>query len=467
MAANAFDIPRAVSSGLATMKRALQLFSLGVALGLATPLVAADVAPARVVVTQTTTGQPSGNAVTAVTPPGQQTRIDVVPVRARTAGVVTAEANDLLERFVVWLHHFFPTIDDRVFHWIACLVVIVLAIVLRQLITKTIFHYLRGLAANTSTTLDDKLFPALERPTATLIMVLGIFAAIAVLRLSPNADLIVGYCAKTAVLTVLVWGFIRGGEAVLDHAEEVAHQRHMTVATFMPLIKKTAFVFAIILGVLFIAESLGAKVGVLLGSLGIGGLALALAAQDMIANLFGSFIVVVDQPFKVGDTIKIGSLIGLVEDIGLRSTKLRLVDKSLAVIPNKSVASESITNLARFTQRRVEQVIGLTYDTSPEQMTGILADIKKLLSAETEIDPSSALVFFRDYSASSLDIWMVYVTKTPDFQGAMQLRERLNLAIMRAVAARGLSFAFPTQTIQLDGPIARQLAETKRGLPQG
>jgi MscS family membrane protein len=94
-------------------------------------------------------------------------------------------------------------------------------------------------------------------------------------------------------------------------------------------------------------------------------------------------------------------------------------------------------------------------------MTTIVADIKKLISAEAEIDPTSVMVYFRDYSASSLDIWAVYVTKSPDFTSSMKLRERLNLSIMQAVAARGLSFAFPTQTIQLDGPVAKKLAEPK------
>ncbi len=380
---------------------------------------------------------------------------------AAPRSVVAAEATDLLERFVNWLHHFFPNIDDALFHWIACGIVIVLAILLRHIITNVIFHYLKKLAEKTETTLDDKLFPALEGPTATLVMVLGIFAALTVLQLSPDADAMVNRGAHFAILSVLIWGVIKAGAAILDHFEEIAHAKQMTVATFMPLIKKTLFVFAVILGALIIAESFGAKVGVFLTSLGIGGLAFALAAQDTIANLFGSFVVVMDQPFRVGETVKVGASTGTVEDIGLRSTKIRLVDKSLVVIPNKSVASESIVNLSRFTQRRVEQVIGLTYDTKPEQMAAMVDEIRELIVREEEVDPTSVSVYFRDYSASSLDIWIVYVAKSADFQKSMRLKQRLNLAIMRAVYARGLSFAFPTQTVQLDGPVARQLVERK------
>jgi MscS family membrane protein len=148
----------------------------------------------------------------------------------------------------------------------------------------------------------------------------------------------------------------------------------------------------------------------------------------------------------------------MVEDIGLRSTKLRLIDKSLMVMPNKMVAVEPITNLARFSGRRVEQVIGLTYDTKAGQMEEVVGAFRRLLLAEAEVDPTSVICYFRDYSASSLDIWIVFVVKDPDFHRHMALRQRLNLAFMQAVEARGLSFAFPTQTMHLDGPVAKALA---------
>ncbi|HNC24979.1 MAG TPA: mechanosensitive ion channel family protein [Opitutaceae bacterium] len=367
------------------------------------------------------------------------------------------EVTDLLERFVSWLHHFFPAVDDGLFHWIACGVLFIAAILLRHLITNVIFFYLKKLAEKTETTLDDKLFPALESPAATLVMVLGIFASLTVLQLSEQVDRLISNGALIAILSVLLWGVVRAGGAILDHLEEIAHERKMTVATFMPLIKKTLFVMTVVIGIIIIADSLGAKVGALLTSLGIGGLAFALAAQDTIANLFGSFVVVVDQPFKVGDAVKIGSNTGTVEDIGLRSTKIRLLDRSLVVLPNKSVAAEAIVNLSRFTGRRVEQTIGLTYDTRPEQMEGILEDLRQLISRDPEVDPSSVVVFFSNFSASSLDIQVIYTTVGSDGLASLRLKERLNLAIMRAVSARGLAFAFPTQTMHLSDQLVERL----------
>ena len=129
------------------------------------------------------------------------------------------------------------------------------------------------------------------------------------------------------------------------------------------------------------------------------------------------------------------------------------------VIPNKIVAAETITNFSRFIRRRFEQVIGLTYDTPPEQMDAIVQEIRGIITSQPEVDASGVMVYFRDFSASSLDIWVVYECPDPDFLKAMSVKQRINLLIMRAVAARGLSFAFPTQTVQLDGEIARKLVE--------
>jgi MscS family membrane protein len=346
-------------------------------------------------------------------------------------------------------------------HYAIFALILVGAILLRRFLTTIIFNRLKRLAAKTETTLDDKLFPALEGPVATFVMVTGIFASVKVLKLSETADRTIGYGSTVAFSLVVFWGLLRAFGAVLDHMHEVARDKQMGVAAFMPWIKKTLVAIFVVIGVLITVQSLGFNVSTILSGLGIGGLAFALAAQDTIANLFGSIVVAIDQPFKVGETVKIGANTGTVEDIGLRSTKIRLIDKSLVIIPNKLVSSEAIINLSRFTQRRVEQVIGLTYDTTPDQMTAIVEDVKRIILAETVVDAESVMVFFRDFSASSLDLWIVYATKGPDFQEGFVLKQRVNLAIMRAVAARGLSFAFPTSVMHLDGPVAKQLAGGK------
>jgi MscS family membrane protein len=354
---------------------------------------------------------------------------------------------------------------NTVTHYVISMLLLVGAFLLRRVVTGIIFAQLKRLASRTQTTLDDKLFPALEAPVATFVMVVGIVASLKVLKLPLATDDAIGYGSTIAFSLVIFWGLLRAFNSVLDHAAEVARTRQLGIAAFMPWIKKTLVTVFVVFGILLVAQSLGADVKAFLAGLGIGGLAFALAAQDTIANLFGSIVVAIDQPFKIGETVQIGAHTGLVEDIGLRSTKLRRVDKSLVVIPNKTVAAEPITNLSRFTQRRVEQTIGLTYDAKPEQIEAIVAEIRQIILREDGIDTPSVIVQFTNYGPSSLDIWIVYLTLSPDFLKHLQLKERINLAIMRAVNARGLSFAFPTQTVHLEGDIARKLAERGAGAP--
>lgn len=336
---------------------------------------------------------------------------------------------------------------NTVTHYAIALLITLIAYVLRRVVTTVLFGFFKRLASRTETTLDDKLFPALEGPVKAVIVVVGTVASIKVLKFSATADQTLGYAYTAAFSLVIFWGFLRAFNTVLDHLQGVAHQKQLGLAPFMPWIKKTLLTIVFVFGVLMIAQSLGADVKAFLAGLGIGGLAFALAAQDTIANVFGSVVVAIDQPFRIGETVKIGAHTGAVEDIGLRSTKIRLADKSLVIIPNRTVANEAIVNLSRFTGRRVEQVFGLTYDATPAQLEEIVAEIRRLIVSEPEVNVPDTQVYFRDFSASSLDLWVAYVTKDADFAKHMALRQRLNLAIMRAVEARGLAFAFPTQTV--------------------
>ena len=424
------------------MKKLAQFIALGLLLAAARPLVADDQSADAA---QHAANSTAGAAVVATHQP-------------------TARAPDFLEHLVDSVLEAFNvrTSQNTVTHYVIAALFLVGAVLLRRVVTNIIFHHLKKLAAKTETTLDDKLFPALEQPTATFIMVTGIFSALKVLKLSESTDHYLAAGSTVAFSLVIFWGLLRAFNALLDHAHEVAREREMGVAAFMPWIKKTLVAIFVVLGVLLTVQSLGYNVSTILQGLGIGGLAFALAAQDTIANLFGSIVVAIDQPFKLGEAVKIGANEGVVEDIGLRSTKLRTPGKNLIIIPNKTVAAEAIINNSRFTGRRVEQVFALTYDTTADQMQAMVDEIRQIITREPEVDASSVLVFFRDLNASSLDIWAAYNVKDPDFGKSMALRQRNNLAIMRAVAARGLSFAYPTTVMHLDGPIAKQLA-SKQG----
>jgi MscS family membrane protein len=342
--------------------------------------------------------------------------------------------------------------------------VLLLTVLLRRLILSLVFKVLQRIAARTTSRLDDKIFAGLQSPLSVFILVLGVFLSLALLSLDPAVDRVVLWLFQITVMTVIFWGFLRLTDIVADHVYEHARDKGMGITPFIPLIKKTLRVFFIVIGVILIIQNMGYSVGSLLAGLGIGGLAVALAAQDSLSNFFGSLVVAVDRPFKVGDFVQIGSTMGSVEEIGLRSSRLRTPQRTLVTIPNKMMANEVITNFSVMPQRRVDQTIGLTYDTTPDQMEAILGDFRAILKNDPGVHQDFLAVNFLGYGASSLDIQIIYFCADPNIVKSFELRERINLALMRAVNARGLSFAFPTQTVHLDGAVAKQLAA--RGGPQ-
>ena len=348
-------------------------------------------------------------------------------------------------------------------HWAIAGLITVVFYLLRRVVANFVFGFVRRLTAKTETTLDDELIAVWHRPVTAFITVFGAITAIKVLKLTPEADEAFYYLRTVALCVLALWFFISSISCILDHLQEAAKQRGAAVAAFMPWIKKAVLTMIVVFGVLIAAQSLGADVKAFLAGLGIGGLAFALAAQDTLANVFGSVVVAVDQPFRVGEFVQIGAHQGTVEDIGLRSTKLRTPARTLVIIPNKTVAAEAINNFSRMPQRRVDQTIGVTYGSRADQIEALLGDIRQLLNNDAAVHQDFITVHFLNYGACSLDIQIIYFTADPDVRKAFETRERINLAIMRLVEARGLSFAFPTQTIEFGGAIAERLAGMKAG----
>ncbi len=342
-----------------------------------------------------------------------------------------------------------PTSGNTPAHFALAAGFLLLALLLRRTVVRWAVGALRRVTARTPFEFDSYMVRPLQQALEALMLLFGLVGALLVLRLPPAAERLLRYAYVAAFAFILLVFLLRLANASLDHLQTRARRKQLNVVAFMPWIKRVVLSLILVIGVLTIAHSLGANVHAFLAGLGIGGLAVALAAQDTLANIFGSVVIAVDQPFRVGEAVQIGPNSGVVEDIGLRSTRLRTPQRNLVTIPNKTVAAEPIANLSRFIQRRVEQTFALTYDSPPEQLEAIVEDIRAIVLGEPEVDPGSVIVQFTDLAASSLNVWLAYNTRDPDFVKHLKLRQRNNLAIMRAVAARGLRFAFPTQTVHL------------------
>ncbi len=211
------------------------------------------------------------------------------------------------------------------------------------------------------------------------------------------------------------------------------------------LIKVVLVVVCVFAGLRF---EFNINITALVASLGIGGLAVALAAQDTLANLLGSFVIYLDKPFQAGDLIEIEGISGRVEHVGFRSTRIRTLDKSLLTVPNKKMIDTALNNITLSDSRRVRFNLRLTYNSKPEQITGIIEEIKKHIEAHPQTS-SDYIVRFAEIDSSSLNILINYFVESNEFSVMVEVREQLNLEIMKVVEQYNCEFAYPTQTVHL------------------
>lgn len=223
---------------------------------------------------------------------------------------------------------------------------------------------------------------------------------------------------------------------------------HRTRATMAPVLAKSCKIFFYIIAGLLILQNGGYNVAGLLAGLGIGGLAVALAGKETLANLFGSIAVLVDRPFQVGDTIRQADTEGTVERIGLRSTRVRTAEGFLVSIPNQIITTSPVVNISDRPARRQVFTLGLVYDLSADQMRQAVQIVRGIFAAHPQTH--DAWVYWKDFAESSLNIQVVYWSKAPTMQEFLAALEELNLEIKAKLDAAGFGFAFPTRTVLLE-----------------
>jgi MscS family membrane protein len=215
----------------------------------------------------------------------------------------------------------------------------------------------------------------------------------------------------------------------------------------VPVISKSLKVFVIVVAVLLTSDNLGVNIKSVLASLSIGGLALGLAAQDTLANIFGAVSVFIDKPFRIGDRIKLDTVDGLVENIGLRSTRIRNLDGYLVTIPNKTMGNAIITNVSRRPTIKTEINLGLTYDTTAERLRLALSIVNDIYRNHPQT--ASVDIVFNNFADSSLNIQVVHYCKAIPYADYLVALQEMNLALKKRFDEAGLEFAFPSRTLYL------------------
>lgn len=220
-----------------------------------------------------------------------------------------------------------------------------------------------------------------------------------------------------------------------------------TDSQMVPFIKELSKILTIVIAVFVVLGSVfNLNVATIIAGLGIGGIAVALAAQDTLQNLLGSFTIFADKPFIVGDLVRIDKFEGTIEKVGFRSTLIRTLDKTLVVIPNKKMVDSPLENLSLRNLRRVKFHIGLKYDTPVGTMKKICSEIEKFVNDHSATS-ADTLVSFDSFAESSLNIQILYFIEIVDYSEYMHIREDINYHIMQIVSENGAGFAFPSQTV--------------------
>lgn len=344
--------------------------------------------------------------------------------------------------------------------WSFSVFLVVFITLLVDFFQRQLMKRLRKVVRDTENAWDDALFDALIRPLSFVIWMVGFTMAAEMIPLFSESDVLdstlVVRIRQIAIVFAFAWfllSFIKDIEKNLTEQSREGKRKadETTIKALSRVVRITVVVTATLVGL----DTLGVNIAGLLAAGGIGGLAVGLAARDMIANFFGGLTVFIDRPFGVGDWIllKGDGIEGTVEEIGWRQTTIRKFDKRPVYVPNATFTTASVETPSRMTHRRIYETIGIRYDDMAVMNT-ITDEVRDMLQNHPEIDTSQTLmVYFDSFGPSSLDFFIYCMTKTVVWQKYHEVKHDVLLKVSDIIERHGASIAFPTRTLHIqDGP---------------
>ena len=332
--------------------------------------------------------------------------------------------------------------------WIGLFLIIVIGSVADKTLAFLLKLHIKRRKRNHAlyTELDDDVL----RPIGLMAMALMWWSGLNLLGLPDTALLILLVAVKILVSISGIWSAFRLVDIFNAYwTVRVSKTQTKYDDLLVPMITKSMKVFVVVMGIVFAADNLNIDVTSLLAGLGLGGLAFALAAKDLLGNFFGSLTVLMDRPFHIGDWVVIGDIEGTVEEVGFRSTRIRTFYNSLVTMPNSILTTTKIDNMGARRYRRMLTKLAVTYDTPPEKIEGFCEGIRRIIQLHPYMRKDLYQVYFNDYGADSLDILLYVFWATPDWNTELRERHRFLLDVLRLARQMEIEFAFPTQTLYL------------------
>jgi len=333
-----------------------------------------------------------------------------------------------------------------------------------DLLRRLVLHRLKRIAKTTDTVIDDFLVDVLSATRILLAAAVSLYIAAQFLSLPAAMEKFVDRAFISLIILQSGFWVSRALVFWLRHrltqgepSEEGARAMTLSLLTFLGRVILWSLVLLLIL------DNLGLNVTALVASLGIGGIAVALAVQNILGDLFASLSIAIDKPFVIGDFIIVDDLMGSVEHVGLKTTRIRSLSGEQLIFSNNDLLNSRIRNFKRMQERRIVFAIGVTYDTAAQQLATIPGLIQQAVAAQADARFDRA--HFKNFGPFSLDFEVVYYVLKPDYNVYMDIQQAINLQLVRAFTERNIQFAFPTQTLHLTGGL--QLAEPlSRASPQ-
>lgn len=297
---------------------------------------------------------------------------------------------------------------------------------------------------------------ALKKPLYNLITFSGVYLALVFMPFNSSITLFVYRLYRTFIIIVITKFLIEFTSIYFDiindsfFNKDIKSDKLQISKTVFPLLAKLIKAIIIIVAIVLVAIEFDFKqLNSILAGLGIGGAAIALASQDLIKNFFGGFVILTDKSFNVGDYIKVDSFDGTVEELGLRSTKIRTPDKELVIIPNSRFTDREVINYTMRENRRANFIISLYIDTSYEKVQATIETIKFILDNHHSVKKDSPLVVLDSFGKNSLDIIVQYLTNTADYTEFMKIKGEINLELVQLLNEAGIIYALPSMSINL------------------
>lgn len=343
-------------------------------------------------------------------------------------------------------------INEEIDKYLYSLAILIFFLLFRTIFRKTIIKLLEKITSKTKNNIDVKVVDLIKAPIDFLFFVIGLKVSTDYLNITSDIQLYIDNFIQSLFSFIIFWSVYRLIEPISEIfiTTREKFQGKELGRDLINLILKGVKVVIFALGCISILNEWGYNITGFLASLGLVGMAVALAAKDTVANLFGSLVIFSDKPFKIGDWVKTSSVEGIVEEVGIRSTKIRTFAQALVSVPNASLANEPILNWSKMGKRRIKMTIGLTYSTTSVQMNAVLKEIREYLSNSEDIDQNQIMIHFTEFQDSSLGIFCYFFTKTIVWAEFLQIKEKINLKIMEIVEKNGCSFAFPSQSIYIE-----------------